>query len=124
MLLISMGPGLTSTSLNYMASAKLFIKEETRHVACIFISITMSTRKGVKKQTYPSAIGRSHRTFGESWRRRKRWRNKVEERGRMRKKAKQQLLDFKKVTGPCKFTRASVLHAVANLIATNNQVSC
>ena len=47
----------------------------------------------------------------------------AEERGRMSKKAKQQLLDFKTVTGPREFTRASVLHAVANLIATNNQVS-
>ena len=78
MLLINMGPRLTSTSLNCMASAKLFIKEETRHVACIFVSITMSTRKGVKKQTYLSAIGRFHRTFGELWRRRKRRRNEVE----------------------------------------------
>ena len=76
MLLIS--PGLTSTSLNCMASAELFIKEETRHVACIFISITMSTRKGVKKRTYLSAIGRFHGIFGESWRRRKRQRNEVE----------------------------------------------
>jgi hypothetical protein len=48
----------------------------------------------------------------------------VEECGRMSNKEKQQLLDFKKVTGPRKFTRANVLQAVANLIATNNQVSC
>ena len=73
-----MGPGLMSTSLNCMASARLFIKEETHHVACTFISITTPTRKGVKKQTYLSTIGRFHGTFGESWRRRKRWRNEVE----------------------------------------------
>lgn len=72
-LLIGVGPGLTSVSLNCTASARLFIKEETRHVACIFISIMTSTRKGVKKQTYLSAIGRFHGMFGESWRRRK-WR--------------------------------------------------
>jgi hypothetical protein len=47
----------------------------------------------------------------------------AEKRGRMSKKAKQQHLDFKTVTGPREFTRAGVLHAVANLIATNNQVS-
>jgi hypothetical protein len=35
----------------------------------------------------------------------------------------QQLLDFKSVTGPREFTREDVLHAVAKLIATNNQVS-
>jgi len=48
----------------------------------------------------------------------------AEEQGRMSNKEKQQLLDFKKVTGPHEFTRANVLQAVANLIATNNQVSC
>jgi hypothetical protein len=47
----------------------------------------------------------------------------AEKRGRMSKKAKQQHLDFKTVTGPHEFTRAGVLHAVTNLIATNNQVS-
>jgi len=77
-LLISVGPGSTSTSSNCTACAELFIKDQTRHVACIFISITTSTRKGVKKQTYLSTIGRFHRTFGESWRRRKRRRNAVE----------------------------------------------
>jgi hypothetical protein len=41
----------------------------------------------------------------------------------MSNKGKQQLLDFKAVTGPREFTRANVLQAVANLIATNNQVS-
>ena len=38
----------------------------------------------------------------------------------------QQQLDnmgFKAMTGPREFTRAGTLHAVANLIATNNQVS-
>ena len=35
----------------------------------------------------------------------------------------QQQLGFKKMTGPREFTRAGTLHAVANLIATNNQVS-
>ena len=48
---------------------------------------------------------------------------KVEEWGRMSNKEKQQQLDFKIATGPCEFTRASVLHAVTNLIVTNNQVS-
>jgi hypothetical protein len=61
-----------------MASARLFIKEETRRVACIFVSITTSTRKGVKKRTYLSAIGQFHGIFGGSWRRRKKWRNEVE----------------------------------------------
>ena len=46
-----------------------------------------------------------------------------EERGRLSNKGKQQRLDFKMVTGPREFTRANVLHAVANLITTNNQVS-
>lgn len=46
-----------------------------------------------------------------------------EKRGRLSNKARQQKLDFKTVTGPREFTRARVLHAVANLIATNNQVS-
>jgi hypothetical protein len=35
----------------------------------------------------------------------------------------QQKLGFKVMTGPREFTRAGTLHAVANLIATNNQVS-
>lgn len=34
----------------------------------------------------------------------------------------QQLLDYTKVTGPREFTRDGVLHAVAKLIATDNQV--
>jgi hypothetical protein len=42
----------------------------------------------------------------------------AEERGQ--KKESQQLLDFRKVTGPREFTRANILQAVANLIATNN----
>jgi hypothetical protein len=36
---------------------------------------------------------------------------------------KQQALDFKTVTGPCEFMWGGVLHAVASLIATNNQAS-
>jgi len=47
----------------------------------------------------------------------------VKEQGRLTKKQQQQLLDFKTVTGPRKFTREAVLHAVTKLIATNNQVS-
>ena len=47
----------------------------------------------------------------------------AEKRGRQTKKQRQQTLDFKLVTGPRDFTRAGVLHAVAALIATNNQVS-
>ena len=43
--------------------------------------------------------------------------------GRMTKKEQQQQLNFKSVTGPREFTRASVLQAVSKLIATNNQVS-
>jgi hypothetical protein len=35
----------------------------------------------------------------------------------------QQQLTFKPMIGPREFTRAGTLHAVANLIATNNQVS-
>ena len=35
----------------------------------------------------------------------------------------QQKLGFKPMIGPHEFTRAGTLHAVANLIATNNQVS-
>lgn len=35
----------------------------------------------------------------------------------------QQQLAFKPMVGPREFTRAGTLHAVANLIATNNQVS-
>lgn len=38
-------------------------------------------------------------------------------------KQQQQQLDFKKLTGPREFTRDGVLHAVAKLIVTNNQVS-
>jgi len=45
----------------------------------------------------------------------------VEKRGGTTKK--QQVLDFKTVTGPREFTREGVLHAVAKLIATNDQVS-
>lgn len=47
----------------------------------------------------------------------------AELRGRMTKK-QQQLLDFKLVTGPREFMREGILHAVAKLIATNDQVSC
>lgn len=47
----------------------------------------------------------------------------AEKRGRLTKKQQQQQLSFQTVTGPCEFTRASVLHAVTKLIATNNQVS-
>ena len=36
---------------------------------------------------------------------------------------KQQQLDFQMVTGPQEFMREGVLHAVAKLIATSNQVS-
>jgi len=38
-------------------------------------------------------------------------------------KKQQQLLDFKTVMGPQEFTREGVLHMVAKLIATNDQVS-
>lgn len=48
---------------------------------------------------------------------------KAFEQGRQTKKKQQQTLDFKFVTGPRNFTRAGILHAVAALIATNNQVS-
>lgn len=36
---------------------------------------------------------------------------------------KQSTLKFKKVTGPCEFTREGVLQAVAKLMATNDQVN-
>jgi hypothetical protein len=45
-------------------------------------------------------------------------------RGKPMKKQQQQELQFKSVTGPRDFTRTGILHAVASLIATNNQVSC
>lgn len=48
----------------------------------------------------------------------------AEKEGKLTKKQQQQQLDFKKVMGPCKFTRAGILHAVVKLIVTNNQVSC
>lgn len=38
------------------------------------------------------------------------------------KKEGQQQLEFRAMTGPREFTRAGTLHAVAKLIATNNQV--
>ena len=47
----------------------------------------------------------------------------LEEQGWQTNKIKQQTLDFKTVTGPRPFTRSGILHAVAALIATNNQVS-
>jgi hypothetical protein len=43
--------------------------------------------------------------------------------GQRTQKKVQQILDFEAVTGPREFTREGVLHAVANLIVTNNQVS-
>ena len=46
-----------------------------------------------------------------------------QERGRSMKKQMQQKLDLT-MTGPCEFTRSSVLHAVTKLIVTNNQVRC
>lgn len=69
---------MTSISSNCTASARLFIREGTRHVAFIFVSTTASTRKGVKKKTYLSNIGRFHGTFGKPWRRRKKRRNEVD----------------------------------------------
>jgi hypothetical protein len=48
---------------------------------------------------------------------------KEEKQGQLTKKGRQQTLDFATVTGPREFTRAGTLHAVATLIATNNQVS-
>jgi hypothetical protein len=54
------------------------------------------------------------------------WRAMEEEKEaekRLTQKQRQQKLDFKTVTGPSEFTRAGILHAVAKLIATNNQVS-
>jgi hypothetical protein len=46
----------------------------------------------------------------------------AEKRGGTTKKDQQEL-EFKKVTGPRVFTREGVLHAVAKLITTNDQVS-
>ena len=76
-LLTSMGPALMSILLNYMASARLFIREEIHHAACTSVSITTSTRKGVKKETYLLTIGWFHETFGKSWGRRRRWNGEV-----------------------------------------------
>lgn len=47
----------------------------------------------------------------------------AEQRGKLTKKQQQQQLEFKKVEGPREFTRERALHAIASLIATNNQVS-
>ena len=47
----------------------------------------------------------------------------LEEQGQQTKKKKQQILDFKTVTGPHEFTQSGILHAVVALIATNNQVN-
>ena len=77
MLLISAAPGKMIILLNFTESTRLFIREETRCVACIFISITTSIRKGVKRWTYLSTIGQFHGTFGELWRQKKKRRNKV-----------------------------------------------
>ena len=46
------------------------------------------------------------------------------QRGRSTKKQMQQRLDFQTMTEPREFTRSGVLHAVAKLVATNDQVSC
>ena len=43
--------------------------------------------------------------------------------GQLTKKQQQQQLSFQTVTGPYKFTRAGVLHAVTKLIAINYKVS-
>ena len=48
----------------------------------------------------------------------------AEQRAEGTKMQGQQQLAFKIITGPREFTRAGTLHAIANLIATNNQVSC
>ena len=49
----------------------------------------------------------------------------AEKRGWSTKKRMQQTLRFKTMNdGPYEFTRTGALHAVAMLIATNNQVSC
>ncbi len=48
------------------------------------------------------------------------------EEGKLEKRTKkkgQQMLGFQSVTGPREFMRDGILHAVANLIVTNNQVS-
>jgi hypothetical protein len=55
------------------------------------------------------------------------WRAMEEEKdakdqGQRTKKQQQHLLDFKNVTGLHEFAREAALHAVAKLIATNNQV--
>jgi len=76
------------------------------------------TKRDVKRQTYLLTTGQFHERFGKKMEEEK----AEEERGRSTKKQQQQL-DFKAVTGPREFTRAGVLHAVARLIATNDQVS-
>ena len=57
LLTTSMEPGLTSISLNCMASARLFTREETHHCTCIFVSTMTFTRKSVKKKTYLLTTG-------------------------------------------------------------------
>jgi hypothetical protein len=46
----------------------------------------------------------------------------LEKRGRKTKKQTQQKLQYEAVIGLCEFTTAGTLHAVAPLIAMNNQV--
>jgi hypothetical protein len=48
----------------------------------------------------------------------------AEQKAQGMKKQGQQKLGFQTMIGPREFTRAGTLHAVANLVATNNQVSC
>ncbi len=48
----------------------------------------------------------------------------LEKQGRKTKKQTQQQLKYEAVVGPREFNRAGTLHAVAKLIATNNQVCC
>ncbi len=45
--------GVMSLSLRRMGSARHFLKEETRPVVHISISITRFTKQGVKKRTLP-----------------------------------------------------------------------
>ena len=100
-----------------MESARLSIKEGTHCVAYISVSIIPFTRRGVKKKKIPVAHWAIPWSIWKAMEEEK----EAEASGHMTKK--QQQLDFQTVMGPREFTREGVLHAVAKLIATNDQVS-
>ena len=99
---------------------RLSTRVEIHQIAFISVSTMTNTKRGVKKKKYHCITGQFHHTFTRP-QKKKRKKKKAEE---DTKNVGQQQLDFKVMTSPYEFTRAGTLHAVANLIATNNQVSC